>query len=161
MYIHNEDDSWDHARIKRECDAMEKEAKGSSESHPVRLYQRGETRGDLRAPSSYGGAACTVLDYVKIADAWRFNFGRLASADYARVQDLMVGGTASLAAFELAARLSWHPSEGEDVYESIDDMHANDPDLVYALGVFAFKCSQPLSEPEKKPKAAGVGDPVA
>ena len=161
VYIHPEDDAWDHDRIKRECDALEAESDGASQQHPVALYISGTTRGDLKAPASYKGTACTAADYVKLGDAWQFHFARLRSADFARVQGLMGDSTQSAMALELCARLAFQHAEGPEIYGTIDEMHANDPNLVYQMAEFAYMAAYPLRDDEKKPKAAGVGNPAA
>jgi hypothetical protein len=109
VYIDQDDDAWDKARIEAEIGAAARAQKAwldererameageeftlepphdAPEGHPVRLYQNGSTRSDLNAPVRWGGEDRLVTEWIT-GQPTRFILRRLRWDAYMECQAL-------------------------------------------------------------------------
>ncbi len=130
VFVVSNDPAWDHDRFNTEIKQGDAKARAS---HPVGMYVRGETRGDLTA---IGGNGCAAEDYLD--DYTGIELKRLGIIEVARCRDQSprVGQLA-------AARLAYDGN-----FDALVDEKG--AEYVFELGEFALRCSEAPRPGESK-----------
>lgn len=158
IFIHRDDDAWDHSRIETEKAELVQSGK-SADEHPVERYWSGATRYDLGAADTVLGSAVAPRDYLGDG-ATRWKLRRLSRDEWRRVRD-MISSEGSTQAFGFAFKRSVMDVSGEPALGRIglDLSPSEDQRLADTFGdgvcaevsIAVYKASEPLSEAEKKP----------
>lgn len=156
VFVHSDDDAWDHERIKVECAKMREEGLSPSR-HPVNVYHSGESRYDLGAAYDVLGTLHSAAEYLG-PTAVRFTLRRLSTPELYRVTDM--GPTTALGRL-YACRIGLASVEGPGpkvkreewglTEESLDALREWGVWLPMAVGAAVYVASQPLTDSEKKP----------
>lgn len=174
VLILHADDAWDHERIEKEEADVEAEnerrTKAARESkkppelldiseHPYHRYQRGDTRMDLEAASTWRGQHLSAADYLREdGEPVRFVLRRLRWDEYHRVRALMARGSEAalracqygLVDIEGGGELSIDPDAAERSDAEMQMLHDFDPDLAVMIGMAVMAASARLRPDEKK-----------